>query len=190
MTSSYGWGFGVSTIWWENEGVSLLWFDCGRQQKCHAAAPPPATVRRRMERNRQKLVGRDKGSLTEQQTEGTVTTTVQIRRINRTKHSAQQSRPPRPTLRPPEPRLSSCRPAPPPPKPSMMAHGMEYPALFGQVGSARLAVSLPGFQWKLTLSWPNPGHAPHFMLSVCLPALLPLFHTQVWVWWRLTQLDG
>jgi len=33
-----------------------------------------------MGRNRQKLVGRDKGSLTEQQTEGTVTTTIQIRR--------------------------------------------------------------------------------------------------------------
>ena len=30
--------------------------------------------------NRQKLVGRDKGSLTEQQTEGTATTTIQIRR--------------------------------------------------------------------------------------------------------------
>jgi len=33
-----------------------------------------------MERKRQKLVGWDKGSLTEQQTEGTVTTTIQIRR--------------------------------------------------------------------------------------------------------------
>jgi len=33
-----------------------------------------------MERNRQKLVGRDKGSLTEQQTEGTATTTIQMRR--------------------------------------------------------------------------------------------------------------
>jgi len=27
----------------------------------------------------------------------------------------------------------------------MAAHGMEYPALFGQVGSAHPAVSLPGF---------------------------------------------
>jgi len=33
-----------------------------------------------MKRNRQKLVGRDKGSLTEQQTKGTVTTVIQIRR--------------------------------------------------------------------------------------------------------------
>ena len=45
-------------------------FGCRRQQKRHGAAPPPAGVRRRMERKRQKLVGRDKGSLTEQQTEG------------------------------------------------------------------------------------------------------------------------
>jgi len=44
------------------------------------AAPPPAAVQRRMERSRQKLVGRDKGSLTEQQTEGTATTTIQVRR--------------------------------------------------------------------------------------------------------------
>jgi len=34
------------------------------------AAPPLASVRRRMKKNRQKLVGQDKGSLTEQQTEG------------------------------------------------------------------------------------------------------------------------
>ena len=48
----------------------------------------------------------------------------------------------------------------PPPEPSMMAHGVEYPALFGQVGvgSAHPAVPLPGFWWKLTLSWPNPQH--------------------------------
>jgi len=37
--------------------VPLFWFGCGRQQKRHAAAPPPAGVQRRMERNRQKLVG-------------------------------------------------------------------------------------------------------------------------------------
>ena len=45
----------------------------------------PAGVWRRMERNRQKLVGRDKGSLTEQQTKGTGTTTIQIRRKHKTK---------------------------------------------------------------------------------------------------------
>jgi len=55
-------------------------FGCGRQQKHHAAATPPTGVRIRTEINRQKLVGRDKGSLTEQHTNGTVTTAVQMRR--------------------------------------------------------------------------------------------------------------
>jgi len=34
----------------------------------------------------------------------------------------------------------------PPLEPSMMAHGIEYPVLFGQVGSVNPAVPLPGFQ--------------------------------------------
>jgi len=54
---------------------TLFWFGCDQQQKRHVAAPPPARVQRRMERKRQKLVGRDKGSFTEQQTEGTTTIT-------------------------------------------------------------------------------------------------------------------
>jgi len=41
---------------------------------------PPPVCGEEWKENRQKLVGRDKGSLTEQQTEGTVTTTIQIRR--------------------------------------------------------------------------------------------------------------
>jgi len=139
--------------------ICLLWFGCGRQQKRHMAAPPPARVRRRMERNRQKLVGRDKGSLTEQQTKGTVTATIQVRGIHKTKQNT-ESRSHHPPLRAPKPRVRSRRPAPPPREPSMMAHGMEYPALFGQVGSARPVVPLPGFRWKLTRSWPNPGHHP------------------------------
>jgi len=52
-------------------------FGCSWQQKCLAATPNPTRVRKRMEINRQKLVGRDKGSLTEQQTKGTGTTTIQ-----------------------------------------------------------------------------------------------------------------
>jgi len=44
-----------------------------------------------MERSRQKLVGRDKGSLTEQQIKGTVTTTIQIRRIHNTNHTTQRA---------------------------------------------------------------------------------------------------
>ena len=48
----------------------------------------------------------------------------------------------------PEPQVSSCRThATPPPEPSMTAHGMEYPTLFGQagVGSVQPVVPLPGF---------------------------------------------
>ena len=111
-----------------------------------------------MERNRQKLVGQDKGSLTEQQTKGTGTTTIQIRRKHHTNPRTQRAALPDHCCH----MLLSCTwvPAPssPQPEPSLMAHDMEYPALFGQVGSARLAVPLPGFRWKLTLSWPNPGH--------------------------------
>jgi len=55
------------------------------------ATPPPARVRRRMERNRQKLVGWDKSSSTEQQTKGTVTTMVQIRRKHNTNRTTQRA---------------------------------------------------------------------------------------------------
>jgi len=64
-------------------------------KKRHMAAPPPARVRRRMERKRQKPVGRDKGSLTEQQTEGTVTTTIQIRRKHNNEPHDPDSRSPK-----------------------------------------------------------------------------------------------
>jgi len=47
-----------------------------------------------MERKRQKLVGRDKGSLTEQQTEGTATTTIQKRGTHRTNRTTPQRRSP------------------------------------------------------------------------------------------------
>ena len=58
--------------------------------KCHAATPPSAGLRRRMQRNRQKLVGQDKGSLTEQQTEGTGTT-IQMRRKHNTNRTTQRA---------------------------------------------------------------------------------------------------
>jgi len=127
--------------------AQLLWFGCGRQQKRYVATPPPARVRRRMESNRQKLVGRDKGSLTEQQTKGTVTTTIQIKRKHNTNHTTQRAALPDRTDATCS-RATSEFPLPssPPPEPSMTACGMEYPALFGQVGSAGLAVSLPGLR--------------------------------------------
>jgi len=73
------------------EPYLILLFGCGRLQKRHAASPPHAGVRRRMERNRQKLVGWDKGSLTEQRPKGTVTTTIQIRRKHNTNHTTQRA---------------------------------------------------------------------------------------------------
>jgi len=100
-----------------------------------------------MERNRQKLVGQDKGNLTEQQTEGTGTTTMQKKGeyTKQTRRTEPLSRTKRP-LCPPEPRVTSRRAAPPP-EPRMTAQGMECQALFGQVGvgSAHPAVPLPGF---------------------------------------------
>jgi len=45
-----------------------------------------------MERNRKKLVGRDKGSLKEQQTKGTVATMIQKRGIHRTNQQIPQNR--------------------------------------------------------------------------------------------------
>jgi len=50
----------------------------------HSVPPLPTGVGRIMERKRQKLVGWDKGSLTEQQMKQTVTTTILIRRICKT----------------------------------------------------------------------------------------------------------
>jgi len=44
-----------------------------------------------MERNRQKPVGRDKGSLTEQQTKGTGTTTIQLRGKHNTNSTTQRA---------------------------------------------------------------------------------------------------
>ena len=90
-------------------------------------------------------MGRDKGSLTEQQTEGTGTTMKQIRRKHHTNRTTDGS-----LGQDWRRALPSCErvPAvlPPPPEPSMTAHGMEYPALFGQVGvgPAHPAVPLPG----------------------------------------------
>jgi len=94
---------------------------CSRQQKRHVdTAPPtprPARVRRRMERNRQKLVGQDKGSLTEQQTKGTGTTTIQMRGIHKTnpQNRACRTEPLSRRLLPcaPQTRVSSRHPAPP-----------------------------------------------------------------------------
>jgi len=91
----------------------MLWFGCGRQQKRHTATPSPTGVRRRTERNRLKLVGRDKGSLTEQQSKETGTSTIQKRGIHKTN---QQNRACRTES------LSRTGPAPHAPEPQESSH--------------------------------------------------------------------
>jgi len=69
----------------------MFWFGCSWQQKRHTAAPPPTGVRRRMEINRQKLLGQDKGGLTEEQTKGTGATKIQIGRKHNTNRMTQRA---------------------------------------------------------------------------------------------------
>jgi len=45
----------------------------------------------------------------------------------------------------PMPIMLTCHDSPLSVEPSMMAHGIKYPVLFGQVGSAHPAASNPGF---------------------------------------------
>jgi len=128
----------------------MLLFGCGRQQKCHTATPSPTKVWRRMERNRLKLVGRDKGSITEQQTKGN-SNNKDTEKGNTQNKPAEQSLQNRDTLYRTDSVVRSQAvsefpsPSSAPPEPSMTAHGIEYRALFGQVGSACPAVPLPGF---------------------------------------------
>ena len=136
----------------------LFWFCCSRQQKCHASAPPPAGVRRRMERNRQKPVGRDKGRLTEQQTKGTATTTIQKRGIHRTKLQNRARRTEllswtEPLLCPPEPRVSSRSPAPPHQNPAWRHMVWNILLCLARWGQPAQLCPFPGFRWKWTLSY-------------------------------------
>jgi len=116
-------------------------FDRSWQQKRHADVPPPTGVRRIMERNRQKLVGRDKGSLKEQQTKGTVATMIQKRGIHRTNQQNRSCRT-EPLSRielllcPPKPRASSRHTATPP---TGIQHDSTWYGLPGSVW--------PGWSW-------------------------------------------
>ena len=122
---------------WKSQTLStLLQFGCGQQQKRHAAAPPPTGVWRRMGRNRQKPVGQDKGSLTEQQTEGNSNNNDTDKEKTRQQQTRSLGSHRRRTL-PSRKRVLTEPPEPPsPPEPSVMSQGMEHRALFGQVGSA------------------------------------------------------
>jgi len=109
------------------------------------ATPPPAGVQRRMERNRQKLVGRDKGSLTEEQTKENSNNNDTAKENTQNKIAEGRKKLSPPTAATHSRATGDFRPpSSPQPEPSMTTHGMEYPALFGQVGSARPAVCPPG----------------------------------------------
>ena len=62
----------------------MLKFGSIWQQKGHVAAPPPRWGAEENGKKKAKTGG-DMGSLTEQQTRGTVTTMILIRRIHKTK---------------------------------------------------------------------------------------------------------
>jgi len=102
-----------------------------------------------MERNRQKLVGQDKGSLTEQQTEGTGTTTIQIRRKPNTNRTNQRA-----ALHNRHRQLPNHESVPAEPLPlTGTQHDNTWYGIPCSVSlgvSGRLAVSLPGFpSWIL-----------------------------------------
>jgi len=118
--------------------------------------PSPSWGGEEMERNRQKLVGWDKGSLTEQQTKRTGTTTIQIRRIHNTNCRIQRAAL---TALAAELQMPSCRPAPPNQNPAwwhMVWNTLFCLARLGQ--PAQLCPFLDSDE-KLTLSWPNPGQS-------------------------------
>ena len=78
--------------WGGHLGGVIVWLWLAtKAPRGRSAAPRPAGGQRRMERSRQKLVGRDKGSLTEQQTKGTVTAMIPIRRKHKTKQQTAES---------------------------------------------------------------------------------------------------
>ena len=131
-----------------------LGFGCRRQQKRHEATPPPAGVRRRMKRKRQKLVGRDKGSLTEQKTEGNRNNNDTDKEKTRQKTDLLSRTAPAPHA----PELREWVPAPPTgTQRDGTWYGIPGSVWSGGVSPHPLAVPLPGVRWKLTLSWPNPG---------------------------------
>jgi len=127
----------------------LFWFGAaGNKRAMRPPLPPPGCGGEWKEKGRNWLVrirAVYKGSLTEQQTKGTVTTRIQIRGIHKTNLQNRTALSDRMTTEPSRARECVPTPSSPPREPSMTAHGMEYPALFGQVGSAPPAVPLPGF---------------------------------------------
>jgi len=119
-------------------------------------------------------VGRDKGSLTEQQTKGTGTTTVQIRRKHNTNRTTQRAVLLDQTAAVPSRAVNEF---------PLRRSPHRNPAWQHMVWNTLLCLSrrgqhtrlcpfldsLPGFRWILTLSWLNPGH-----------------HASIWMWRQFT----
>jgi len=98
--------------------------------------PPPPRCGGEWKETGRKLVGRDKGILTEQQTKGTVTTMIYIRRkhdTNRTTHRAVL--PDRTGIHAPKPQVSSRHAAPSP---------HQNPAWWHMVWNTRLCLARLG----------------------------------------------
>ena len=100
--------------------------------------------------------GRRVGIRAEQQTKSTVTTIIKIRRIYSTNSEMHRAAPT--AWCPALPSRDSLPPGElPPSEHRMTSHGIEYPICLASMGQT---VSPPGFLWKLTLSWLNPGQPP------------------------------
>jgi len=89
---------------------NMLWFGWSRQKKRHAATSPPAGVWRRKRSKNQWVRIRAVEQNSKQK--GTVTTTIQIRRMHKAKQKAQSNTHHPQPPHAPELRLSSRRPAP------------------------------------------------------------------------------
>ena len=119
--------------------IVLVWpVDSNKGPRGRCVTSTPTEVGRRTERKRQKLVGRDKGGLTEQKMKPTITTMVLIRRICKINHRTAQSNShcPIPSA------LLNPWPAPLP-LPSVMAHSIEYPICLASLGQPAWLYPLP-----------------------------------------------
>jgi len=101
-------------------------------------------VWRRLERKQaEKLVGQDKGSFNRTTNKGNRNNNDTGKEKTQKKPHNPESCPPQSPPRAPEPRVPSRCAASTPQEPSMTAHGMKYPALFGQAGFGSAHPAVP-----------------------------------------------